>query len=89
VDKLLSKITYDATTGDLSFPAIPGFTLDTVLVHRTAAHLLAHAGGSKELAVRCAVWCQITAFEEAVALVAARPPTSPLFSGRRASPGAS
>lgn len=57
---LFDQIAVDMTTGTLTYPKLPGFTLDMEHVYRSAARFAAHCP-TTELAVRHAVHEQLSA----------------------------
>lgn len=58
--KLFDSITVNLETGDISYPALPGFTLDMDAVYRVAKMFLPFAG-SIDNAVKHAIHGQLSA----------------------------
>ena len=69
---LFEQISVNMTTGALSYPALPGFTLDMARVYSAAALHYPFCNGSMEMAVKHAVHGQLAAYQGAMSLFPSR-----------------
>lgn len=62
-------VTVNVTTGEVSYPMVEGFELDKEKALRTAELFLPYCNGDLEMAIRQAIWGQLSAYRGAKSLM--------------------